>query len=113
MTETVSGGGEFVEHGRVEVLVVVLAEAVLERQEAELLHLVAAQDDGQELVVGDVLHLADEDPPRLLVQPLVVPVRVDVGQLGHEPVVLAQEDGVRDGQAGLLAVTRITCLLFA
>ena len=38
---------------------------------------------------------------------LVVPVWVDLGQLGGNPVVLPEVDGVQGGQGGLLASPRI------
>ena len=44
-------------------------------------------DCSQDLVVSN-LHLSNLDPPRLLVEPLIVPVRVQVGKLGCQPGVL-------------------------
>jgi hypothetical protein len=39
-------------------------------------HVVPADDPGQELVVGDVLHDGGQDPARFLVQDFVVPMRI-------------------------------------
>ncbi|KAK3915336.1 Lipoprotein signal peptidase [Frankliniella fusca] len=68
----------------------------------ELLHDLLAEDDGQELVVGDVLDLRDDDAPGLLVEGLVVPVRVDGGQAARHGVVLARHERVHARQHQLL-----------
>ena len=107
VTEAEGGRGELVEDGRVDQLRVVAAESVAERQQTHFGHLLTAHHDGQPFVVGNVLHLADEDAARFLVQPLVVPVRIEVGQLFGQAVVLAHEDGVRHGQTGLLVGARV------
>ena len=39
-----------------------------------------SQQHGQEFVVGDVLNLSRHDPPRLLINGLVTPVRIQIGQ---------------------------------
>ena len=87
-------------------------------------HVVLAQDDGQPLLVGDVLQLRYHDPPRLLVQPLITPVRVQrlrseeyfaikwrTGEVSSfksdlqppgNPVMLSHPDGVRDSELELL-----------
>lgn len=101
MTEAEGSRGELVQDGRVDVLVVILAESILEREHAELLHLVTPDDDRQPFVVSNVLHLSDQDAPRLLVNALVVPIRIQIGQLFGKSVVLAQEDGVSNGQVRL------------
>ena len=54
------------------------------------------------------LHLSNLNPSGLLVKSLVLPVRVEVGQLLGDPVVLPHPDGVVDRQAGLLVGPRVT-----
>ena len=55
------------------------------------------------------LVLSDDNPPGLLVQPLVLPVRVEVGQLGRQSVVFSQPDSVEHSQTGMLVNTRVAC----
>ena len=55
------------------------------------------------------LNLRDDDPPGLLVEPLVVPVRVEVGEVAGEPVVLPHPHRVVHSQPRLLVNTVITC----
>ena len=78
MAKSESSRGEAVEDGRIDLWVVSCIVSLGQRQDVQLLHEVSAKDDGQPLVVGDVLHLRDEDPSCLLIQPLIVPVRVEV-----------------------------------
>ena len=85
MTKSESSGGKAVEDRRIDLWVVSCIVSLGQRQDVQLLHEISAKDDGQPLVVGDVLHLRDEDPSRLLVQPLVVPVRVEVVQFFGKP----------------------------
>ena len=75
---------------------------LLLEQQVELGDGVLAQDDGQELVEADVLDHADDDVARLLEQLLVVPVRVDLRQLGGDQVVLTHPQRVLTGQDELL-----------
>ena len=70
-------------------------------------HDVLAQDQRQELVVGDVLDDGRHDVPRLLEDDLVLPVVVDAPQLPGDPVVLPHHEQVDDGQHGLLIDPRV------
>ena len=59
------------------------------------------------------LQLRYQDPPRLLEQFLVTPVRIEVAEFPRQPVVLPHPDGVVHGEAGLLvapAVPRLETL---
>ena len=67
-----------------------------------LIHDVLAKDEGQELVVGDMLGHGRHDVSRLLEYHLVVPVMVDVPKLRGNPVVFSDHEEVDDGQHGLL-----------
>ena len=89
---------------------VVVGVSAGERQEAEGAHVLVPDQHGQKLVVDHVLVLCVEDPPRLLVDPLVAPVRVDCDELARDPVVLAQEQRVHHGQVGLLVDARVASL---
>ena len=70
-------------------------------------HHVLAQDERQELVVGDVLDDGRHDVPRLLEDHIVLPVLIDVAQLPGDPVVLPHHEQVDDGQHGLLIRPRV------
>ena len=78
MTESEGSCGEGVEDGGVDLGVVLVVVAVADWEDVQLRHVVGAEDDGQPLVVGDVLVLRDHNLPRLLVQSLIVPVRVEI-----------------------------------
>lgn len=69
---------------------------------------VQTEEQGQPLVVGDELVLADVDPPRLLEEGLVVPVRVQVLQDAGEAVVLAQKHHLQQRQLGVLVDADVT-----
>ena len=109
MAESESGRGEFVQDCRIDIGVVVCAESVTERAEGEFLHLGPADDGGQPFVVRDVLHLSDENAPGFLEETLVVPLRIEVRQFSGESVVLAHENGVRDGQIGIFVRSGVAC----
>jgi len=66
------------------------------------LHRVWTEYDGQVLVVDGELPESDDDAPRLLVQSLAVPVRVELVQLLLDAIVLAQPDRVLGCQTGPL-----------
>ena len=66
-------------------------------------HGIQANNPGKELVVDNVLVHGSHDSPSLLEQPLVLPVRVELLEPGHDPVVLPQVDGVHRRQGRLLA----------
>ena len=70
-------------------------------------HHVLAQDQRQELVVGDVLDEGRHDMPGLLEDHLVLPVVVDAAQLPGDPVVLPHHEQVDDGQHCLLVHPRV------
>lgn len=69
-----------------------------------------AQDQRQELRVGDVLQLRDDDPPRLLEEDLVQPVGVDAQQLPRHAVVLPHPQRVQSGQPRVLVHPHVTGL---
>ena len=54
------------------------------------------------------LNLCDDDPPGLLVEPLIVPVRVEEGEVAGEPVVLPHPHRVVHSQSGLLITAAVT-----
>ena len=94
-------------------------------QDVQLGHESLAQDDGEPLIVSYVLrsigkvtrrheaithlYLGYDDPPGLLIQPLVVPVGVEVGELLGESVVFPDPDRVVDSEAGLLVTPAVPC----
>ena len=89
VTESEGSCGEWVEDGGVDLGVVLVVVTVADREDVQLRHVVGAEDDGQPLVVGDVLVLCDHNLPRLLVQSLIVPVRVEIVEfLTNERTVL-------------------------
>ena len=65
-------------------------------------HDVLSQDEGQELLVSDVLDDCRHDVSGLLEDHLVVPVVVDAPQFRSNPVVFSDHEEVDDGQHGLL-----------
>ena len=126
MAESEGGGSEGVENGGVDLGVVLVVVAVGDGEDVQLRHVVGAEDQGQPLVVSDVLRvsvsiyktrrnhnnyliLGYDDLPGLLVQPLVVPVGVEVGELLGESVVFPDPDRVVDSEAGLLVTPAVPC----
>ena len=93
-------------------------------QDVQLGHESLAQDDGEPLIVSYVLrsigkvtrrheaithlYLGYDDPPGLLVQPLVVPVGVEVGELLGESVVFPDPDRVEDSKTRLFVSSRVS-----
>ena len=55
MAKSVCGRSEGVENGRVDLAVVVVVESLGEREDVQLSHEVSPQDDGQPLVVMNML----------------------------------------------------------
>ena len=55
------------------------------------------------------LHLCHHDPSGLLVEPLVVPIRINEGEPGGQSVVFPQPDRVEGSQAGLLVTAAVSC----
>ena len=58
-----------------------------------------------------MLHFSNIDLPGLLIEPLVIPVGVEVRQFPGQSVVLTDPDGVESGQAWLLVRTGVTCVI--
>ncbi len=109
MTESESSGSEFVQNSWIDVLIVIVAESILKWHQTEFLHFRHADYDGQPFVVGNVLHLSNENASGLLVETLVIPKRVQVGEFRRKSVVFTHENGVRDSQVGVFVRPRITC----
>lgn len=105
VTEAEGGRSKGVDDCRVNSRVISVPVALLLRQQTELLHHVFAEDDRQELVVGDVLNDGDVDSARLLEQRLVVPMWVNVRQLSGHSVVLASHQRVHAGEYELFINT--------
>ena len=72
-------------------------------------HRVVSQYDRQILVVYGELPQGDDDSPRLLVESLAVPVRVQLVQLLLNTVVLTHPDRVLSCQASPLAYPTVAC----
>jgi len=112
MAETEGGDGELVQNGRIDFLVVIATETVLEREKSKFLHLFATDEGWKEFVVDDVLPLCDHDAPSLLIEPLVAPVRIQSGQLRRNAIVLAEKDRLRDGHVGRAIHSIVACIQF-
>ena len=67
------------------------------------------QDDRQVFIVGDVLHLCDEDATSFLEQPLVVPEGIDVRKPLGQMIVVADEYGVEGRQCDQHVGSTVTC----
>ena len=59
-------------------------------------------------VVSPHLYLGDDDPPGLLVEPLIVPVWVEEGKVAGKPVVLPHPHRVVHSQPRLLVTAAVT-----
>ncbi len=92
VAEPESGSSKFVQNGRIEVLVVILTETLLQWQQTEFLHFPSTDNDGQPFVVGNVLHLSSQNSSGLLVEALVVPSGIQTGQFSRQSVVFTQEN---------------------
>lgn len=66
-----------------------------------------ADHRGQPLVVDDILNDADDDLARLLEHQLVVPGRIDLGQIERDSIVLANEERVNADEAEIVACARL------
>ena len=55
------------------------------------------------------LYLSYDYPPGLLVKSLIVPVRVEVDQLGGQSVVFPHPDSVEHSQTWLLVTPTVSC----
>ncbi len=102
MPESEGCGGEPVGSGGVDGGVVRVRVPVLEEDEPVPVHHLLAEDHGEKLVVGDVLHEGGHDVSRLLEDGLVAPVRVQLLELATDAVVLAHHQRVHQGQHSLL-----------
>ena len=67
-----------------------------------------AKDLGKVVEVGDLLYESTDDPPGLLVEPLIIPVGVDSAQLTSNAVVLTEPDGVHDCEHDLFIHTKFS-----
>ena len=105
--ESKSGGRKFVQNARILMLVVVVTKTALKWQQSKLLHFGSTNYDEQPFIVGDVLHLSDQNAPGNLVETLVFPFWIQIGQRGRQSVVFTQENRVSDGQIRRLIWTRI------
>ena len=95
-------------HTRIDVDVVsgeIAAEFWLQ---SVFLHDCLAENDGQELRIGDVLHLGADNATRLLEQRLIGPMRIDDGQFFGQTVVLANENDVDGRQFRVLVHSDIS-----
>ena len=61
-----------------------------------------SQDDGEPLVVGDVLYDGSNVPPGLQEGSIVGPMRVKIGELEGDSVVFPEPERVEGGEARLL-----------
>ncbi|MPC64527.1 hypothetical protein E2C01_058644 [Portunus trituberculatus] len=67
------------------------------------------QDDGQVLIVSDVLHLCCHNASCLLEEDFIGPSWVDGGELSGQAVVLPHPHSVHHSQLWLLIHTAVTC----
>ena len=108
VTKSECSSGKAVEDCGVDLRTVLLAVPTAQGYDVQLCHEVSSDNNWQPLVVCDVLeqdvisrngwlthlHLCNKNPPGLLVELLVLPVRIEVGELRCQPVVLPQPDRV-------------------
>lgn len=72
------------------------------------LHVLLAEEDGQPLVVGDVLERGNVDLARLLEATLIVPVRVQLQQGIGNLIVLSHQHDLDGGQTGVLVEATVS-----
>ena len=107
MAKSEGSSGEAVEDGGVDLGVVLRIVSIGQRQDVQFLHEICPKNNRQPLVVGDVLQLCNKNPPGLLVELLIVPVRVEVAELLGQSVVFPHPDSVEHSQTRLLVGARI------
>lgn len=108
VTEAEGGPGELVEDPRVAVGIVAVVIAFGEEVQPVQVDRIPAEQTGQVLVVHDVVPDGVHDAPRVLEDPLVVPLAVELLKLAGDPVVLAQENGVDDAERRVLRHPRVS-----
>ena len=108
MTKSEGRSGKGVEDGRVDLGVVLVVVSIGDGEDVDLSHVVGAKDDGEPLVVGDMLVLSNDNLPGLLIQSLVIPVRVEVVELLGNSVVFSHPNSVENCQSRLFVHTIVT-----
>ncbi len=104
------GQAELVGDLRVERCLVLVEVTCLKRQQVVEAHDLLAHDDLQVLGVDDVLVLGSGDGARHLEERLVVPLRVEVGELARHSVVLAQPHRVHRREERVVLDARVARL---
>ena len=110
MPKSKGSRGKLVEDGWITRLIIASVISLWQQVELVQVDCVPAEDTWQELVPRDVGHLGHEDPPRLVVQLLVGPLGVELGESVGQPVVLPHEDGVDGRQDRLFTAPGIASL---
>lgn len=106
VAEPECGASEFIQNGWIEIGVVILTGTLLQWQQTELLHFHSTNNDGQPLVVRDVLHLSGQNSSGLLIETLITPSGIQTGQFSRQSVVFTQENGMGHGQIWVLIHSR-------
>lgn len=69
--------------------------------------LIVTNEEGDELVVDNVLVLGDVDPPGLVVELLLAPAGIELPQLIVNPLVLLGKERLVYGEGGVLVGSKI------
>lgn len=104
------GRGEAVDDPGIDVLVKVIdiTAGLHVVDQTVALHVLLAEEDGQPLVVGDVLEGGYVDLAGLLEHTLIVPMRVQLLQTIGNLVVLAQQHDLNGGQSRILVESTVS-----
>jgi len=105
--ESVGSSSELIENTGIDIWVVGIAETRAETQ-LEVVIGSLADDQWNELIVDDMLELGDDNAFRLLVEDLIVPGWVQLGQHTSHAVVFSHPDVVEHRKIGDLIDTAIT-----
>ena len=107
--ESEGRGGELIGNSWVERVQISLGISNAQGPHSKLGHIGWAQNDGQPLLVDDVLVLCYNNPSRLLKHPLIVPAGVIGRQKSGDSVVLAHPYCVHYYQVELLIDPDVAC----
>lgn len=107
MAETKSSARKLIRHAGIDLLIVIVRVTVGIYGQRESSHCLLADDERQPFAVSDMLKFSYHNSPRLLIQSLVRPVRIDFMKNVRDAIVLTGEHQMHSDECDMLIYSHI------
>ena len=92
MSNSKSCGSESISDSWIKIIPIIGTKSIGQGKQAKTSHVSWSQNNWQPLIVNDMLPFSIDDPARFFKQFVIIPIRIEFGQLSGNPIMFCPDE---------------------